>query len=171
MSSHARISDVQQVLMSDTPRRVKLTPLELRLLNEYQRDLPLSPTPFADMAERLGADETTVLRLLNRLQQQGVISRVGPVFRPKRVGVSTLAAMAVPEERLDMVAALVNGYSEVNHNYEREHEFNLWFVLTAPTRERLQRVLVEIGQRTGIEVMDLPLRRPFHIDLGFPLWC
>ncbi len=171
MRNHARILDAPQLSVSDTPRRVKLTPLELRLLNEYQRDLPLTATPFADMAERLGVDEATVLRLLNKLQEQGVISRVGPVFRPKRVGVSTLAAMAVPEERLDMVAALVNSYGEINHNYEREHEFNLWFVLTAPTREHLQRVLAEIGQRTGIAVMDLPLRRPFHIDLGFPLWC
>ncbi len=171
MTNHARILDTQRLSVSDTPRRVKLTPLELRLLNEYQRDLPLTATPFADMAEGLGVDEATVLRLLNKLQEQGVISRVGPVFRPKRVGVSTLAAMAVPEERLDMVAALVNGYGEVNHNYEREHEFNLWFVLTAPTREHLQQVLDEIAQRTGIAVMDLPLRRPFHIDLGFPLWC
>ena len=170
MSSHARIMDAQRLSVDDTPRRVKLTPLELRLLNEYQRDLPLSPTPFADMAERLGVDETTVLRLLKKLQGQGVISRVGPVFRPKRVGVSTLAAMAVPEERLESVAALVNGYGEVNHNYEREHEFNLWFVVTAPTREHLQQVLAEIEQRSGIAVMDLPLRRPFHIDLGFPLW-
>jgi DNA-binding Lrp family transcriptional regulator len=171
MSSHARITNAQRLSVSDTPRRVKLTPLELRLLNENQRDLPLSPTPFADMAERLGVDETTVLRLLKKLQGQGVISRVGPVFRPKRVGVSTLAAMAVPEERLELVAALVNGYGEVNHNYEREHELNLWFVVTAPTREHLQQVLAEIEQRTGIAVMDLPLRRPFHIDLGFPLWC
>ncbi len=171
MRNHARILDSQQLSVCDTPRRVKLTALELRLLNEYQRDLPLTATPFADMAERLGVDEATVLRLLNKLQEQGVISRVGPVFRPKRVGVSTLAAMAVPEERLDMVAALVNGYGEVNHNYEREHEFNLWFVLTAPTQEHLQQVLDEIAQRTGIAVMDLPLRRPFHIDLGFPLWC
>ena len=171
MRNHARISDAQQLSVSDTPRRVKLTPLELRLLNEYQRDLPLSPTPFADMAERLGVEEATVLRLLKKLQEQGAISRVGPVFSHKRVGVSTLVAMAVPEERVESVAALVNGYGEVNHNYEREHEFNLWFVVTAPTREQLQRVLAEIGQRTGIAVMDLPLRRPFHIDLGFPLWC
>lgn len=171
MRNHARISDARQLSVSDTPRRVKLTPLELRLLNEYQRDLPLTATPFAEMAERLGVDEATVLRLLNKLREQGVVSRVGPVFRPKRVGVSTLAAMAVPEERLETVAALVNGYGEVNHNYEREHEFNLWFVLTAPTREHLQQVLDQIAQRTGIAVMDLPLRRPFHIDLGFRLWC
>ena len=169
MSSHARIMDAQQLSVSDTPRRVKLTPLELRLLNEYQQDLPLSPTPFADMAERLGVDETTVLRLLKKLQGQGVISRVGPVFRPKRVGVSTLAAMAVPEERLESVAALVNGYGEVNHNYEREHAFNLWFVVTTDSREHLQALLQHIERQTGLATLSLPMLAEYHIDLGFPL--
>ncbi|MGB8145751.1 MAG: Lrp/AsnC family transcriptional regulator, partial [Chromatiaceae bacterium] len=79
------------------------------------------------------------------------------------------AAMAVPPERLAEVATLVNGFPEVNHNYEREHDFNLWFVLTAPDQTRLEQVLDEIGRRAGLPVLDLPMLAEYHIDLGFPL--
>ena len=143
--------------------------LEQRLLNEFQQGLPLSPTPYADMAERLGVYETTVLENLQRLQTEGAISRIGAVFRPNRVGVSTLAAMAVPEEALESVAALVNEFAEVNHNYERDHHFNLWFVVIAADDESLQASLKEIEQIAGYRVLDLPMLKDYFIDLGFEL--
>jgi len=147
----------------------ELTELERRLLNDYQHDFPLSPTPYADIARELGVGEQTVLEALARLQETGALSRVGAVLRPNTVGVSTLAAMAVPPERLESVAELVNGYAEVNHNYEREHRLNLWFVATAPEATRLQSVLDDIGARSGIEVLAFPLLEDYHIDLGFDL--
>jgi DNA-binding Lrp family transcriptional regulator len=150
---------------------IALNDLEKRLLNEYQKGLPLSPTPFADIARRLGTSEALVLKILDRLQQLGVISRVGPVFKPKQVGASTLAAMAVPETLLETVADLISGYPEVNHNYERENSYNLWFVVTAPHQERLEQVLADMEQKTGYPILYLPLEKQFHIDLGFPLWC
>lgn len=143
--------------------------LDKRLLNEFQRDFPLSPTPYADIAARLGVTEAEVLRALQRLSDTGAISRVGPVIRPHAIGASTLAAMRVPPERLDAVAALVSGYPEVNHNYEREHAYNLWFVLTAPSKQRLHAVLRDIERRTGLAPINLPLLRDYHIDLGFEL--
>ena len=143
--------------------------LEKELLDGFQKEFPLEPRPFRAIAERLGCDEDAVLDLLGRMNDAGLITRVGPVFAPHRAGASTLAAMAVPIERLDEVATLVSEYEEVNHNYEREHSFNLWFVLAAPDAARVAEVLEEIAERTGIPVMDLPLEEAFHIDLGFPL--
>ncbi len=143
--------------------------LERDLLDDFQKDFPLEPRPYRAIAERLGCDEATVLDLLLRMMEAGLVSRVGPVFAPHRAGASTLAAIAVPAERLDAVAALVSGYDEVNHNYEREHSFNLWFVICAPEAGRVAEVLDEIASRTGLSVMDLPLEQAFHIDLGFPL--
>ena len=93
--------------------------LEFRLLNEFQRDFPLCPTPFAELATRLGVGERTVLSELEKLRREGKISRVGAVFAPKRIGASTLAAMAIAPEQLETVAATVNRFPEVNHNYER----------------------------------------------------
>jgi hypothetical protein len=91
------------------------------------------------------------------------------LVRPNTVGVSTLAAMAVPPEELETVAAIVNGYTEVNHNYEREHRLNLWFVATAPDVAHLTAVLDEIAGRCGYEVLSFPLVEDYHIDLGFEL--
>jgi len=143
--------------------------LEKHLLNDFQRDFPLSSRPYAELAARLGVTEEQVLATLEDLQAQGAISRIGPVFRPHKVGASTLAAMAVPAARLDAVAELVSAYPEVNHNYERGHRFNLWFVVTAPDRARLDAVLGEISARTHLTVLDLPLLEDYHIDLGFDL--
>ena len=149
----------------------QLSALEKCLLNEYQRGFPLCESPYAEIGRQLGVSETEVIDTLRSLLQRGLISRVGPVFNPNRAGASTLAAMAVPEERLDAVAALVSACDEVNHNYEREHHFNLWFVVTAPDEARVHAVLGDIEARTGIAVLDLPLECSFYIDLGFPLWC
>ena len=148
---------------------ISLNDTDKRLLDEYQRGLPLEPRPFARVAEQLGLSEQQVLESLERLQHAGVVSRVGPVFRPNRVGVSTLAALAVPRERLAEVAAIVNGYREVNHNYEREHDYNLWFVITARDRAHLERVLQRVEADTGLEPLDLPMLEDYYIDLGFRL--
>lgn len=145
------------------------TELVQQLLNEYQHDFPLSPTPYADMAEKLGISEQAVIDLLSVLKQKNILSRVGAVFRPNRVGASTLAAMAVPEHRLEEVADIISSYSAVNHNYEREHHFNLWFVATAENTERLNAILEDMEQQTEVRILSLPMEKDYHIDLGFPL--
>lgn len=165
MQTEARVNEVQNL----QPEQIISTELEMRLLNEYQRGLPLSPTPFADMAQHLDTSEAEVLSILGNLQERGAVSRVGPVFKPQRAGASTLAAIAVPPDQLESVAAYISAYKEVNHNYERENHLNLWFVVTASTQERLEEVLAQIGDRWGLPVLNLPLVKHFHIDLGFPL--
>ena len=141
--------------------------LTSRLLNDFQRNFPLDPAPFARIARSLDTTSETVLETLRTLQARGAVSRVGPVFRPNTVGVSTLAAMAVPVEELETVAAIVSAYPQVNHNYEREHRFNLWFVATAENPRALQETLHAIQDSTGYAVLSLPLLRDYHIDLGF----
>jgi DNA-binding Lrp family transcriptional regulator len=146
-----------------------MTPLEFRLLNDFQRRFPLVPQPYAVLAETLGVPEHDVIATLARLQADGAVSRVGAVFRPGAVGASTLAAMAVPAERLAEIARLVSSCREVNHNYEREHRYNLWFVAAAFDEQRLAATLQRIEQAAGIAVLSLPLVEEYHIDLGFPL--
>jgi len=146
-----------------------MTELELHLLNDYQHDFPLIAAPFAAMARQLGMSENEVLEVLADLKSQGMVSRVGAVFRPRSIGASTLAAMAVPDEELEIVAQMVSAYPEVNHNYQREHHFNLWFVVAAPDEVALHRVLHEIEARSGCGVLFLPLVEDYHIDLGFDM--
>jgi DNA-binding Lrp family transcriptional regulator len=148
---------------------VPLEPLERLLLDRFQRDLPLVPRPYQAIAEAVDACEAEVLAALGRLHATGVLSRVGFVLRPNTAGASTLAAMSVPECELVSVAARISARPEVNHNYEREHRLNLWFVVAAADAAARQRALREIERETGYPALDLPLEAAYHIDLGFPL--
>ena len=140
-----------------------------RLLDEFQRGFPLTPNPYAGLADQLGVTEDDVLEALRSLTADGTVSRVGAIFPPNTVGVSLLAALSVPGERLADVAGWISTLPEVNHNYEREHRYNLWFVVTAADAQRLGEVLQRIESRTGLRVLRLPLLEEFHIDLGFPI--
>jgi DNA-binding Lrp family transcriptional regulator len=143
--------------------------LDRRLIDEYQKGLPISSRPYLEMAESLGVSEDEVINALGRLQESGVLSRVGPVFNHKKAGASVLAAMAVPDHRLKEVAEQVNAFDGVNHNYAREHTFNLWFVVTAPDQASLEASLKEIERVCGYEVMPLPMVKSYYIDLGFKI--
>jgi DNA-binding Lrp family transcriptional regulator len=103
------------------------------------------------------------------LQTRGAISRVGAVLAPRRVGASTLAALAAPPAEIERIAALVSARPEVNHNYQREHHYNLWFVATAADPASLAAALAAIENETGCAVISLPLENEYHIDLGFDL--
>jgi DNA-binding Lrp family transcriptional regulator len=143
--------------------------IDQQLLDDFQRDFPLTERPFADLGERLGICEDEVLSRLTALQNSGTISRLGGVFKPGTVGASTLAAIAVPPEELDFVAEQVTALPSVNHNYAREHTYNLWFVVAGDTQACIDDTLSQIEARTGFAVLDLPLEEAFHIDLGFGL--
>ena len=143
--------------------------VERRLLDEFQRDFPLVPRPYAEIGEPLGLREDAVLGRFEKLKAAKAISRIGAIVAPQRVGWSTLAAMAVPSDRLDEVAELVSGFEAVNHNYEREHRFNLWFVVTGRDQAEVADVLAQIETASGLQVLDLPLVESYRLDLGFPL--
>jgi DNA-binding Lrp family transcriptional regulator len=143
--------------------------IDQRLLNDYQRGFPLSAAPYADIAHELGITEDEVITRLQALKASGAISRIGAVVRPNTIGVSTLAAIEAPAEDLERIAAIVSAFPEVNHNYEREHAINLWFVITARNALHRAQVLTDIAAQTGYAVHSFPLERDFHIDLGFEL--
>lgn len=146
-----------------------LNPLYKQLLNDYQHDFPLSPRPYLDIADALGVTEDDVLSAYAELSGNNFISRIGPVIPPNHIGVSALIAMSVPEAELQIVADKISAHPEVNHNYEREHRINLWFVVIASDNEHLQAVIENIEQETSYPTMQLPMLDDFFIDLGFKL--
>ena len=146
-----------------------LDPVDLRLLDEFQRALPLIPRPFAAIGKALDVDEAEVIARLAAMQAAGRVARVGATVRPNTVGASTLAALAVPDGQMDRIAAIVGAEPGVNHSYEREAAHNLWFVATAPGAADLDALLARIAARSGLPVLDLRLVRAFNIDLGFRL--
>ncbi|WP_432472641.1 Lrp/AsnC family transcriptional regulator [Amphritea sp. HPY] len=148
---------------------MELTVQDRLLLNQFQQRLPASTTPYADMAAACEMTEAQVLERLQYWQEQGVLSRVGGVLNHQKVGSSTLAALAVPDEIRDEVALKVNQYSQVNHNYQRTHRFNIWFVVTGRDESEVEQVLSDIEQETGFTPLNLPMVQPFHLNLGFAI--
>ena len=146
-----------------------LNSLQQTLLNDWQTGLPLVSKPFETIAQMAGSTQTQVLQELKQFQENGTISRVGPVFRPNCIGASLLAAVAVPESKLESVAMQINQFDEVNHNYEREHRFNIWFVVTASNQQALDDALARIESEIGYQILCLPLLKDYHIDLSFNL--
>ncbi len=146
-----------------------LDPVDQRLVEDWQRDFPLQSRPYSVIGEAVGLTEDTVIRRYAALRKAGIISRIGAVVAPNTLGASTLAAMAVPAERLEAVAALVSAEPGVSHNYRRENPMNLWFVVTGPDTQFVEAAISAIEKRSGLPVNDLRLIEPYHLDLGFAL--
>ena len=142
--------------------------LDRQLIEAYEHDFPECEMPYAAMARRFHCRTSEVLQRLAGLVRRGVVSRIGPVFAPGRVDASTLVAMAVPGTRLDSIAEWLRRHQAVSEIDEREHEFNLWFVLAAANAGALHEAVSDIRRRTGVEVLDLRAERDYHVDAGFP---
>ncbi|QLH79378.1 Lrp/AsnC family transcriptional regulator [Halosimplex rubrum] len=149
--------------------RAQVDAVDAALVDGWQSGFPVRERPFEAVAADVGVDEDEALDRVRRLYDEGIFRRFGPVLNPPVIGSSTLAAVRAPVDRFDEVAEVVNGYEQVNHNYARDHEWNMWFVVTAASKERRDAILAEIEERTGCEVLVLPMLTDFYIDLEFPV--
>jgi DNA-binding Lrp family transcriptional regulator len=148
-----------------------LTAFDKALLNIIQTNLPLDSRPFAVLAERLGTDEQRVLDRLRVLKENGYIRRIGPFFDSVQLGyVGTLVAVEVTTDCIAEVAAVINAYPGVTHNYEREGRFNLWFTLLSPDLEAQREVLNAVGSLPGVvNILSLPATKKFKVSVQFTL--
>jgi DNA-binding Lrp family transcriptional regulator len=136
------------------------------LVNRLQAGIAVAERPFAPIAGELGIPEAEVCGRLQRLLEEGVLTRFGPMIDAAALGGAfTLAAMSVPPHDFDRVAALVNAHAEVAHNYRREHAYNMWFVVATERPESIRAVLAEIETESGYRVLDLPKRREYYVGL------
>ena len=152
---------------TDTP--LWLGDTDARLVDHLHGGFPLVDRPFAAVGATLGLSEDEVIERLRRLLAQGVLTRFGPLFQIERAGGRfVLAAIAVPEARFADVAALVNGWPEVAHNYRREHAFNMWFVLACTSPQEADAACARIEAETGLRVYAFPKEREFFVELRLP---
>jgi len=149
--------------------RAQVDDVDAALIDGWQSGFPVTERPFEAVAADVGVDEGEALDRVEALYDEGIFRRFGPVLNPPVVGSSTLAAVKAPEDRFEAVAAVINGYDQVNHNYARDHEWNMWFVVTAASKERRDEIIDEIEERTGCAVLVLPMLTDFYIDLEFPV--
>ncbi len=149
---------------------MSLTDLERNFINHYQGDFPLQERPFKSIATQLNCSEDKLIETVSSLKRQKLLTRFGPLYDATRLGGGlTLAALSVPEDRYEIVTELVNAYPEVAHNYRRDHELNMWFVLATETPQEIDRVLHSIEQSTKLKVYNFPKQREFYIGLWLHL--
>ncbi|GAB4301931.1 MAG: hypothetical protein Kow0096_23100 [Thiohalomonadaceae bacterium] len=138
------------------------------IINALQDGFPICERPYAAAAEQLGITEEELLHRLAALHEQKTITRFGPLFHAERLGGAlSLVAMRIPAEDFERVAAQVNAHAEVAHNYERAHEFNMWFVLATETEQQLQDTLRAIAAETGYPVYNMPKLEEYYLNLRF----
>jgi DNA-binding Lrp family transcriptional regulator len=144
--------------------------IDRALVNELQDGLPVCRRPFDAISTRLGITATEVTDRIGKLLGDKVLSRFGPMFNAERLGGGlTLCAMQVPEADFERVTELVNAFPEVAHNYAREHDLNMWFVVATEQPERMAEVIAEIETVTGCRVYDMPKMDEFYIGLKLPV--
>ncbi len=145
---------------------VALDAIERHIINSLQGGFPVCERPFLEAATALGLGEEELIERIERLFQMGVLTRFGPLFNADRLGGSNvLAAMSLPENDFDRVAAFVNAQPEIAHNYRREHELNLWFVGAAETSEKVESTFRYIESVSGYSIYRFPKEREFFVEL------
>jgi DNA-binding Lrp family transcriptional regulator len=141
-----------------------VNPTERAIINGLQGGFPLTTRPFRDAGAVLGLSEGELIEEIGNLLANGQLSRFGPLWNAELLGGAVcLAAIAVPPARFDEMAERVNAHPEVAHNYERDHELNMWFVLSAEDPARIDQVIAEIEQETGLSVRAMPKTREFFV--------
>lgn len=142
--------------------------LDRALINRLQAGFPICEYPYAAVAAELGITEQALLERLQSLLEDGVLTRFGPLFNAERLGGAyALCAVSAPEADKNQVIQIINAFPETAHHYEREHHYNLWFVLGAEHPQRIAAVITRIEQKTGLEVLYLPKQREFCLHLQF----
>jgi DNA-binding Lrp family transcriptional regulator len=160
---------MQNKLNNENKTNALLDELDRMILNEIQSNLPIEPRPYQVLAEKLQCSEEEVLRRVQGMKDREVIRRIGANCNSRMLGyTSTLCAAKVPSHLLERFVEVVNSYTGVTHNYRREHDYNIWFTLIAPSKEEIKRILSEISEHTGVEeIMSLPAERLFKIQVDF----
>ena len=136
------------------------------LIDALHGGFPLVERPYAAVAAGLDMSEAELIERLSRLLGAGTLTRFGPLYDVAKLGGAfTLAAMRVPEDRFDAVAEIVNAFPEVAHNYRRDHDLNMWFVVASEREGGIAETLARIRERTGLEVLDLPKEQEYFLEL------
>jgi len=150
-------------------KKLSLDRSDRLILNEIQRNFPITHRPFLALARKLRLREKEVMERVQKLKDVGIIRRIGASFSARAVGfTSTLCAARVPQEKVEEFVAAVNTYLGVTHNYEREGDYNIWFTLIAPSRRKINQILAEISRKTGVkEILNLPALKTFKIAVDF----
>jgi len=140
--------------------------LDRKIINQLQGGFPICDRPFKVVATLLEIKENELLQRIEKLLEEGILSRFGALYHAEKLGGGlTLAALSVPEQAFENITTIVNSFPEVAHNYKREHELNMWFVIATEKPDRIQEVIFEIETQTHLKVYNVPKEAEYYIGL------
>jgi DNA-binding Lrp family transcriptional regulator len=127
--------------------------LDKQLLNRIQSDFPVVARPYLELGRPLGLGEEDVIERMRTIRAERIIRQVSAIFDTKSLGYkSSLVAMRVPADRISEAARIINEHPGVTHNYERNHEYNLWFTIGVPPTSDLEAIVQRMHELAGAEV-------------------
>jgi siroheme decarboxylase len=141
--------------------------MDKEILNEIQWTFPLVTRPYSDIAKKFQISDEELMQRLRTLKEAGIVRQLSAIFDTRRLGYkSALVAMAIDADKLDTIASQVNKHPGVSHNYERNHEYNLWFTLAVPPGSDLKSEIDKFSKLQGInKVRMLPTIKLFKIGV------
>ncbi|MGZ8227978.1 MAG: Lrp/AsnC family transcriptional regulator [Methylococcaceae bacterium] len=141
--------------------------IDRNIINTLQKGFPISDAPYRQVATVLNISQTELLARLKNLLDNATLTRFGPLYNAEQSGGAlTLAAVKAPAERFEEIAELINAFPEVAHNYARNHELNMWFVLATETPEQQQQTISAIERQTGLTVCNMPKLKEYFVNLN-----
>ena len=145
--------------------------IDKKILNILQKEFPLEEQPFLIVGQRCGISEDETIHRVQKMKDEGIIRRIGAVFDGAKLGrVSTLCAARVPEGEIDSFVKIVNANKNVTHNYQRNHEYNIWFTVSAANVKELEKFIKDVKEKTGVtDILDMRAVRTFKINASFDL--
>jgi len=140
-----------QYLTTSMQVNLRIDTLDKNLLNEIQWVFPLTERPFLEISKHYNVPEDEIIQRIMYMKGLGLIRQINAIFDTRRLGYkSALIAFAVKPDKLDYVANEVNKHPGVSHNYERNHEFNMWFTLAVPPYTYLNEDLNTLASLEGV---------------------
>jgi len=134
----------------------QLSNLEVAIVRELQRDLPLTERPYTPMSKRLKIDVTQLLGAARDFVANGTMRRYGAVLNHRQAGfkANALGCWIVPPPRIEEVGKSMASFPEVTHCYERQTytnwPYNLFTMIHGRTRDECEMVAGEMASQMKI---------------------
>lgn len=131
--------------------------LDIKLIKQMQDGIPLTKTPYEDVAMELGMSEEEVIDRLKKLLENGKIRRLAASIAHRKIGIDSnaMTVWKVPNERVDECGKIMAGFEEVTHCYERPTfpgwEYNVFTMIHGYTDEECESVIERIKEKTGLD--------------------
>jgi DNA-binding Lrp family transcriptional regulator len=140
--------------------------IDKQIINALQDGFPICDAPYRQVATQLGLTEQELIDRLKALLNNGTLTRFGPLYNAEQMGGAlTLAAVKAPQERYDEITEIINAFPEIAHNYARNHELNMWFVIATETPEQVSQTIDAIERQTGLTVYNMPKNKEYFVNL------